>query len=467
MSRAPIDAIVDAVLYEGYMLYPYRPSSVKNRQRWTFGGVYPEAYSSAQDGADPCIMQTQCLVQGDARTELEVEVGFLHLVERQVGAFDQPLRVGSELDEPQYRKVEMLEVGERRYYTWQEALPQRVNSGKLAIAALAASVREVPFVFSGRRELEPLSAASGEVVGVLVRTQQPIEGKIELRCERVADATFRLTTRIMNITALQAIESMDRNAASLHALVSCHTILHVHEGEFVSLMDPPQSLATAASECENIGAWPVLVGNEGERDTLLSSPIILYDYPQIAPESPGDLFDATEIDEILTLRILAMTDEEKREMAAVDERARALLERTEQLAPEQLQKLHGTMRHLCSAELVQAPVHEPVRDEAKAPWEELDALPRLAFLRVNGMDLRVGDPVRLRPRGNADIFDMALSNKLATIEAIERDFENRVHVAVTIDDDPGRDLGLERMPGHRFFFAPDEVEPLSRQESLG
>ena len=471
MSRSPVDAIVNAVLYEGYMLYPYRPSSVKNRQRWTFGGVYPQAYSVAQNGAEPWVMQTQCLVQADAHTELDVEIGFLHLVERQVGALEQPLRAWSALEEPSFRKVEMLEVGERRYYTWQEATPQQVNVAKLSNAALAASAREAPFAFPGRRELEPLTAASGEVVGVLVRTQQPIEGKIELRAEPVAESTFRLTIRIINITPWQAIEGMDRNAASLHALVSCHTILRVRAGEFVSLMDPPQSLAAAASECKNIGTWPVLVGEEGERDTLLSSPIILYDYPRIAPESPGDLFDATEIDEILTLRILAMTDEEKREMAAVDERARALLERTEQLTPEQLQKLHGTMRHLRPVEPVrdEAPVYNEAKglSEEKAPWEELDAMPRLANLRVNGVDLRVGDPVRLKPRGNADIFDMALSNKLATIESIERDFENRVHVAVTIDDDPGRDFGLERMPGHRFFFAPDEVEPLSRQDSVG
>ncbi|MBA2352111.1 MAG: hypothetical protein H0V78_10110 [Burkholderiales bacterium] len=445
------------------MLYPYRPSSVKNRQRWTFGGVYPQAYSVAQNGADPWIMQTQCLVQGDGRTGLGVEIGFLHLVERQVGALEQPLREWPELDEPPYRKVEMLEVGERRYYTWQEATAQKVHVGELSIEALAASAREVPFAFAGRRHLEPLSAADGEVVGVLVRTQQPIEGKIELCAEFVAEAAFRLTARIINSTTLEMTEGMNRDAASLHALVSCHTILNVRAGGFVSMMDPPQPLAAAAAECKNIGTWPVLVGEEGARDTLLSSPIILYDYPQIAPESPGDLFDATEIDEILTLRILAMTDDEKREMAAVDERSRALLERTERLAPEQLQKLHGAMRHLRPVE----PLHEPVPDEAKSPWEELDALPRLAYLRVNGVELRVGDPVRLKPRGNADIFDMALSNKLATIESIERDFEDRVHVAVTIDDDPGRDLGLERMPGHRFFFAPEEVEPLGKQDSVG
>ncbi|MGH9704507.1 MAG: hypothetical protein ACRD4K_14115, partial [Candidatus Acidiferrales bacterium] len=99
-----------------------------------------------------------------------------------------------------------------------------------------------------------------------------------------------------------------------------------------------------AKACRNIGTWPVLVGDEGRRDTLLSSPIILYDYPQIAPESPGDLFDGAEIDEILSLRIMTMTEEEKREMRESDERARQILERTESLPHEHLKKLHGALR---------------------------------------------------------------------------------------------------------------------------
>jgi hypothetical protein len=130
----------------------------------------------------------------------------------------------------------------------------------------------------------------------------------------------------------------------LRALVSTHTILGVGDGAFVSLLDPPAPWAEAAAACRNIGTWPVLVGAEGDRDTMLSSPIILYDYPQVAPESPGDLFDGTEIDEILTLRILTLTDDEKRAMAAVDERARALLTRTEGLSGEELWRLHGAAR---------------------------------------------------------------------------------------------------------------------------
>jgi hydrogenase maturation protease len=112
------------------------------------------------------------------------------------------------------------------------------------------------------------------------------------------------------------------------------------------LLDPPAAFREAAAGCQNVGTWPVLVGEEGERDCLLSSPIILYDYPQVAPESAGDHFDGTEIDEMLTLRILTLTEQEKHEMRSVDERARQLLERTETLPAEHLLKLHGVVRSL-------------------------------------------------------------------------------------------------------------------------
>src|SRR5262249_45077554 len=137
-----------------------------------------------------------------------------------------------------------------------------------------------------------------------------------------------------------------RDGALLRSLVSTHAILGVRFGEFVSLLDPPEPWREAAAACRNVGTWPVLVGEEGQKNTLLSSPIILYDYPQVAPESPGNLFDGTEIDEILTLRILTLTDEEKRAAAAVDGRVRDLLARTASLARDELLGLHGTVRGL-------------------------------------------------------------------------------------------------------------------------
>ena len=117
-------------------------------------------------------------------------------------------------------------------------------------------------------------------------------------------------------------------------------------GAWLSLADPPADAVEAAARCRNVGLWPVLVGEPGASDTVLASPIILEDHPQVAPESSGDLFDATEIDEILSLRILALTDEEKAEMRAADARARALLDRTEALTGDDLMRMHGTIREV-------------------------------------------------------------------------------------------------------------------------
>jgi hydrogenase maturation protease len=162
----------------------------------------------------------------------------------------------------------------------------------------------------------------------------------------MCDRLFKITARITNTASMNPQDLKSRDGALMRSLVSTHTILGVHGGEFVSLLDPPDDLREPVSTCRNTGTYPVLVGDEGERDLMLSSPIILYDYPQIAPESAGELFDSTEIDEILTLRIMTLTDDEKREMRNVDDRARRILERTETMPVEQLMKLHGAVRGL-------------------------------------------------------------------------------------------------------------------------
>ena len=217
-----------------------------------------------------------------------------------------------------------------------------------------------------------------------------------------------------------------------------------------------KSLKSLAAECNNIGTWPVLVGDEGERDTMLSSPIILYDYPQIAPESPGSLFDGTEIDEILSLRILTLTDEEKQEMRQSDERAREMLERTENMPPEQFMKLHGALRGLQPS--VECESGGGAMNEWE--WQLLEDKTLVDHLLISGIEVRTGDRVRLFPKKGGDILDIALHGQIATIESMEQDYEGKSHVCVVLDDDPGRDLGLLRQPGHRFFFDPSEVEPL-------
>ena len=126
MNRADASAVVAAVLYEGYILYPYRPSSVKNQQRWTFGGVFPAAFAHA-DGGDPCAMQTQCLRRGDARTRVELCVGFLHLVAREIGSLAQAIGVLPATGVPQFTPVASLDVAGARYLSWEEAVEREIS----------------------------------------------------------------------------------------------------------------------------------------------------------------------------------------------------------------------------------------------------------------------------------------------------------------------------------------------------
>ena len=189
----------------------------------------------------------------------------------------------------------------------------------------------------------------------------------------------------------------------------------------------------------------MLVGEPGERHTLLSSPIILEDHPRIAPESPGDLFDGGEIDQLLILNILSLTEEEKDEVRASDPRAREVLDRSEALSPEELMRLHG----------------RTVRGIAGAPmsWDGLEGrAPRT--IEVDGVHVGRGSLVRLHPGARGDVFDLALAGKAAVVESIQQDIEGGVSLAVVLEEDPGRDLGVARQPGHRFFFGAGEVEPL-------
>jgi hypothetical protein len=309
--------IAEAVLYEGYLLWPYRKSARKNQQRWTFGGVHPRAYSEARGGDDPWIMQTQCLVVGDGESTIEVKVRFLHVVERKVGR-----KSGETLDEAAEREIAVE---------------------RFKLSELLGSPRQAEVDILGGSTEEPLTEPTGEVVGALVRSWRPLRGAVEVGTELLQEEIFRVTVRITNTTPWGG---EDRESTLRQTFVSTHTTLEVEAGEVVSLTDPPEELGEAAEGCENLKTWPVLVGEEGERNMLLSSPIILSDYPQIAPESPGDLFDGTEIDQMLILNVLNLTDEEKEEMRASDPRGREILERCESLSPEELMRLNGTFRDI-------------------------------------------------------------------------------------------------------------------------
>jgi hypothetical protein len=315
MRSAMIDKIVEAVLYEGYVLYPYRPSSVKNRHRWTFGGIYPKAYSQATGGSDPWMMQAQCLIDGSDDPRLQVTIRFLQPTSR------------TTLPEGQ---------------TWQEAIERRIEVGTVRPGELLQRPLDHEFAFASRRTNEPRDDAEGSIV----REQHALSGVVTISAERKSSDLFQITIRVENRTEMLTPLTADRDSASLESFASTQIILTATAGQFVSLTDPPAPLASYARDCKNIGCWPVLVGEPGERDTMLASPIILSDYPEVAAESPGDLFDGTEIDEILSLRIMTMTEDEKRQAGATDERVRKMLARTDALARDELMSLHGTIRGL-------------------------------------------------------------------------------------------------------------------------
>jgi len=328
------------------MLYPYRPSSVKNRQRFNFGVLYPRSYSEAQSGSDAWSMQTECLVLGNSPA-IEVRVRFLKLVARTTRGLDGPARPpsasGDSTVDSATQHFDSLSA------PWQEAIECEVTVPVQDLHLLTVEPLQWNFTFPAKHETELLREESERLVGMIDRKQESVNGTVEITAAREYGDIFKLQVRVKNLTQLSSDAAQtDRDSALMRSLVSAHTLLGVNGGQFVSLLEPPENLKALAASCENLGAWPVLVGAEGERDTMLASPIILYDYPQIAPESPGDLFDGTEIDEILALRIMTMTDDEKREMRSTDERARQILERTESLPMEHLAKLHGTLRDLRS-----------------------------------------------------------------------------------------------------------------------
>ncbi len=364
MNLTAVDAVVRAVLYEGHILYPYRPSSLKNRHRFMFGTLAPAG------SVEPSSMRTECLLVADGAASLDVRVRFLQAANGRTS-----------------RDAACLDSVERE-----------VQLGERTLADLCEEARERSFEFCADR--------CGEAIfGVLRASARAVSG-----------SAFRVQVDIENTTPRRP--EVD---GSLVSLASTHTLLGATGGEFCSLSDPPDELRVHAEACRNLGTWPTLL----TRDTVLSSPIILPDFPVIAPESVGDLFDATEIDEILTLRILTLTENEKREITRNGGSARALLERTEALNYEELSRLHGALR------------------------------------TRSGPRLQPGDRVRLTPRARADVFDLALAGRAATVVSVEEDFEGHAYVTVTVDDDPGRDLGRAGQPGHRFFFRTEEVEPLA------
>jgi hypothetical protein len=223
----PVRAIADAVLYEGYVLWPYRRSALKNQRRWTFGGVYPEAHHAGRDD-DPCEMRTDCLLETDGDAEVDVAVRFLHVVRRRVASGTGPAR----------RFVDELTVAGERHLAWEEAVEREVVVGGLD--------RTVAIDVPAGSDEEDLRDADGRVAGALVRSWEALAGSVTVAGRHVEPGLLRVTVTVANTTPWAGD---DREAVLARTFNSTHTVLRARGGAWVSLTDPPAALRERAVAC--------------------------------------------------------------------------------------------------------------------------------------------------------------------------------------------------------------------------
>jgi hypothetical protein len=471
-------AVADAVLYEGYVLYPYRASSRKNQVRWQFGVLTPRAFSEA-DGFERCSMRTECLVDPGTTASLATRIRCLQVQHRSVESLaPRAPTAGPGAEGGDFTPVESLTVDGNLYVDWDEALDKIVDLPPVHLVGAGEEDREEIFRFPGGIDTELIRSAEGTVAGRIFRRREAVMGRV-----RVATTAAAGENRLLKVTVtVENLTEWTRGSAKREEVMSCslvavHTMLAVEDGIFVSLLDPPEDAREAVAGCRSDGAFPVLIGDD---HVVLSSPIILYDHPEVAPESPGDLYDATEIDEILALRVLTLTDEEKSEARGTDPRAAAIIDRCDDMPPEIWDRLHGAMRSV-------QPVAEPRRESfpdvpgepdsgepdsgevqvtgeptsASVPWWDATADasvdPWTDSVMIGGVEVRKGTAVTLRPSHRADAQDIFLGGLDATVAGVFTDVDGSEHVAVTIDDDPATSELVWQ--GRYLFFHPDEVVP--------
>jgi len=473
--------VADAVLYEGYLLYPYRASAPKNQVRWQFGVLVPPGFTAT---AEYPYSVTECLLEGAAYAVTHLNLRFLHLRTRGV----------ERAEDDGYWPVQQLRNGHRTYLAFDEAT-ERETEVTLPIAGLLdAPERVIEVRIPGDRVIEPIVAPSGEVIGRLVSEHLPLNAALRVSAELVPGPydLVKLRVRVENTDPWKPLGA-PREQALRHSLISAHLLIAVTAGAFVSLLDPPKWARPAVETCRNEHTWPVLVGEPGHRDVVLSSPIILYDHPDVAPESPAPLLDSTEIDEMLHLRTLTPADSEAREARETDPRVAELIDMVGSMPPDLLERLHGAIRSVeetvdrrsgapsktspetssgtpeetSSQASSQAP---PEGEEASSALEERSSplwdpaadtavSPETDSVTVSGMAVSRGSRVRLVPgRRRADARDMFLAGRIARVEAVLLDLDGVHHLAVTLDEAPGADP--HRSQGRFLYFAPDEVEPL-------
>lgn len=443
-------AVADAVLYEGYLLYPYRASAAKNRSRWQFGVLVPPVYACDEAG-EYSETQTECVVEAPVDAKVHVRLRFLHVQERQV-------------EDRDHQEVESLTVDDHEVRSWDEAVEYEEDLF-FPIEDLMRESQEVPMTVASAESVEDVRDGIGRLQGRTVRRRHELRGTVLVRAEPIPGPYGGMRLRVVVRNTTGGLRSdLTRDEAVRRSFVAAHVLLGVSDGTFVSQVEPPEWAKPMVEQCENIRCWPVLLGSTDRSDAVLSAPIILYDNPTIAPESPQPLFDGTEIDEILTLRTLALTDEEKREARNTDEYARVLIDQIDDMPVEVLERLHGTLRSLRSS----IPQRRQAEEHLKVPWwdQEADAAvcPETDSVVIDGVAVAKDSKVRLNPgHRRADAQDMFLKGRIATVQGVYLDVDGEQYLAVTIDGDPAADV--QATHGRYRYFFTDEVDPITGSET--
>jgi hypothetical protein len=446
-------AVAEAVLYDGYVLQPERPSRRPNAERSRFGVLVPLGYSPA-DASERTFNQTECLLEGE-HPHLSVRVRFLHLQRCDV---ESAFGTG-------FVAAEALAVGATTYLPRDEAVEAEV-SAQAAVTDLLRAPAEVRFRRPAGQEYVLIAGSPGtpgpDPVGRLVRERQALEGVVQLAAEPLHGpyGVTRIRVRVENRTQVGARTSMERPEALAHSLAATHVLLSATDGTFVSMLAPPDWAEGYVDRCDNIGTFPVLVGEPDRADMMLSSPIILHDHARLAPESPGSRPDSTGIERLLGVPTMSLSDIPPG--AALDGDAPASAEgRTEPrslppfsqvsaMPPDVLERLHGTLQFL--SEAPQAAPAWGSRSHPGSPAAELDEVVIAGTVVRKGSRVRVR-PSRLRPGGLADV---GVAGRAATVVAVFLDVDGSHRLAVVPDrEGPGR----VRSRGAYLYLSPEEIEP--------
>jgi hypothetical protein len=389
VSRQGVEELVGTLLYEGYALYPYTPGATKNATPTPFGIVYPPAYAEVQPAAF-AMVRLECVLEAGPDAALSGTVRFLQA------------------------------AGERH-----QGVERRLEVGPVTLAELARAETGLGEEF----RFEPEGGAPG------------VEGRVRMRAELLGPELARVKLCVHNSTPIENPAEASRAEALRHSLLSAHPLLRVEGGRFVSPLERDGALGEAVAGCDPVNTFPVLA-EDGDR-AVLGAAIVLPEHPELAPESLGNLFDNTEIEEALLLHVQALSDSEREAISEQDPAVREMIERADSVKGDEMLGLHGRLTYT-----------EP--NANRRPPPEAERTKGEEETRVAGARVRRGDTIVLRPGTDGDVFDKILDGRTATVERIYRGYDDRVYLGVTIDDDPGQDLLRET--GRYLFFFGDEVE---------